>query len=124
MTLRWFRFLLMLSFGVALGLVYGWLINPVKFVDTPPSALRIDYKSDYILMVAEAYQAEGDLDQAARRLAFLGDTPSADLVREAMVYGAQAPYPEGDMSLLARLAADLQTRNPLPGVPDPAETQP
>ena len=24
----------------------------------------------------------------------------------------------------ARLAADLQTRNPLPGVPDPAETQP
>jgi hypothetical protein len=123
---RWFLFLLMLSIGAALGLVYGWVLNPVKFVDTPPASLRVDYRTDYVLMVAEAYQAEGDLDLAARRLALLGDRPPAEMVQEAMVWGSQAPYPEGDMALLTRLASDLQTWNALPGAAAPATggTQP
>jgi hypothetical protein len=126
MTMRWFLFLVMLSIGAALGLVYGWVINPVQYVDTPPAALRIDFKSDYVLMVAEAYQADGDLDLAARRLALLGDSPPAELVQEAMVWGSQAPYSEGDMDLLTRLASDLQAWNSLPAVAAPAEgeTQP
>jgi hypothetical protein len=123
-TLRWIRFLLVLSIGAALGLLYGWVINPVEFVDIPPSALPIDYKSDFVLMVAEAYQAEGDLVLAAGRLAFLGDRPPADLVREAMAWGAQAPYLESDMRLLARLAADLQTWNSQPGALTDSESQP
>jgi hypothetical protein len=116
---RWLRFLLVLSLGAALGLAYGWVVNPVRYVDTTPESLRADYKSDYVLMVAEAYQAEGDLELAARRLALLGDTPPAEIVRAAMIFGSQAPYSDEDMDLLARLASDLQTWNPLTGGAQP-----
>lgn len=124
--MRWFLFLLMLSLGAVLGLIYGWVINPVQYVDTPPAALRVDYKSDYVLMVAEAYQAEGDLELAARRLALLGDRPPTELVQDAMIWGSQAPYAEADMDLLTRLASDLQAWNALPGAIAPAtgEQQP
>ncbi len=77
---RWIRFFLVIAIGAAGGLFYGWVINPVKYVDTTPDTLRIDYKSDYVLMVAESYGADGDLALAARRLALLGDTPSQNTV--------------------------------------------
>jgi hypothetical protein len=34
--------------GVILGLVYSWEISPVKYVDAPPSALRADFKDDFV----------------------------------------------------------------------------
>ena len=112
-------FLLMIGLGAGLGLVYGWVINPVKYMDTTPINLRVDYKSDYVLMVAEVYQADGDLALAVRRLAGLGDKPPVDIVREAMIFASQAPYPDADMQLLTRLASDLQTWNPQLGAPRP-----
>ncbi len=62
------------------GLLYGWVIDPVDFVDLTPDTLRADYRADYILMVAEAYQSENDLDLAARRLAIFGSDPPAEIV--------------------------------------------
>lgn len=116
---RWFWFIVAVLFGAALGLIYGWLINPVEFVDTTPSTLRVDYRSDYVLMVAEAYRAEGDLETAVRRLAVLGDKPPEEIVREAMIFAAQAPYADSDQALLSQLASALQTRSPSLGVPAP-----
>ncbi len=78
---RWFRFFIAIGLGVALGLIYGWLINPVEFVDVTPGTLRVDYKSDYVLMVAEAYRAEQDAAMAARRLSVLGNNTPLELVR-------------------------------------------
>ena len=46
---RWTLFLLVIILGLALGLVYGWVINPVSFQDTTLNNLRIDYKTDYTL---------------------------------------------------------------------------
>ena len=57
---RWFVTLIALALGITLGLVYGWVINPVQYTDVTPDALRIDYRTDYVLMVAEAYRAEQD----------------------------------------------------------------
>jgi hypothetical protein len=106
---RWIWFLLFVILGIGVGLFYGWVINPVKYVDTTPAKLRSDYQADYILMVAEAYQAEGDLDQAARRLAVLGDNPPVEIVRQGMIVAAQINYAESDQELLSQLASDLQT---------------
>jgi hypothetical protein len=106
---RWIWFLLLLILGVAVGLWYGWRINPVNYVDTTPARLRADYQTDYMLMVAEAYQAEGDLDQAARRLAALGDSHPAEIVRQGMIFAAQNNYADSDQDLLSQLASDLQT---------------
>jgi hypothetical protein len=116
---RWIWFFIAVLVGIAAGLYYGWQINPVKYVETTPATLRIDYQTDYVLMVAEAYQAEGDLDLAARRLAVLGETPPAEIVRQAMIYAAQVLWADSDQDLLSKLASDLQTWNPLLEAPAP-----
>ena len=74
---RWVRFLIAILVGLAIGLAYGWLVSPVRYIDTSPNTLRIDYKTDYVLMVSETYQSEKDLDQAVRRLGLLGTTSPA-----------------------------------------------
>ena len=109
---RWIWFFIVVMLGVAAGLYYGWVINPVKYVDTTPAKLRSDYQTDYILMVAEAYQAEGDLDLAARRLAVLGDSAPAEIVRQAMIVAAQIPYADSDQDMLSELASSLQGWSP------------
>ena len=116
---RWIWFFIVVLLGVAAGLYYGWVINPVKYVDTTPAKLRSDYQTDYILMVAEVYQAEGDLELAARRLAVLGDNPPAEIVRQAMILAAQIPYADSDQDLLSQLASALQTWTPSLGGSQP-----
>jgi hypothetical protein len=116
---RWIWFLFFVMLGVGAGLVYGWVIDPVHYVDTTPAKLRSDYQTDYILMVAEAYQAEGDLDIAAQRLAILGASPPAEIVRQGMIFAAQYNYSDSDQELLSQLASDLQT-----WIPDSGATQP
>lgn len=57
---RWLFIVAALIAGIALGLAYGWVIDPVDFFDLTPDTLRADYKADYVLMVAEAYRANRD----------------------------------------------------------------
>src|SRR5689334_3672675 len=75
---RWIFIILALILGAGLGLLYGWYIDPVDYFNLTPDTLRADYKADYILMTAEAYNVEQDPGLAARRLAIFGtQSPSA-----------------------------------------------
>ena len=112
---RWLAFILAILVGIGLGLMYGWVINPVQYVNTSADSLRIDYKTDVALMVAEAYQADGNLSQAVRRLAFLGDQPPAQIVQQAVTYAGQAHYAQTDLDQLVHLEQALQTWTPQPG---------
>ena len=105
-------FIIAIIIGVAAGLGYGWVINPVKYVNTSPVTLRADYKTDYVLMVAEVYHKDGDLDLAAQRLAFLGNTPPLELVQQAIVLANQVGYAPEDVGLMIRLNQALQTWSP------------
>lgn len=105
--------------GGALGLIYGWVVTPVEYVDTTPNSLRADYKADYVLMVAESYNHNEDLALAVRRLALLGDAAPSERVRDAMIFGAQNGYADSDLDLLSHLASDLQTWNPILGAGEP-----
>lgn len=116
---RWIWFLLFMVLGIGVGLLYGWVIDPVRYVDTTLARLDSDFQTDYVLMVAEAYQAEGDLDIAARRLAILGDSPPAEIVRLGMIYTAQNGWADSDQELLSQLASDLQTWVPAAGGTQP-----
>jgi len=111
---RWIRFLIALAIGAALGLVYGWVIDPLEYVETTPDTLRLDYKADYALMVAEAFQQEGDPNLAARRLAVLGGGPPIDIVAQALEFALRTGYSESDIGLLQNLAAGLQAWSPPP----------
>ena len=102
-------FVIVIVLGVALGLAFGWVINPAQYLETNLATLRPDYKTDYVLMVAEAYHAEGDLTAAARRLAVLGDIPPLEMVQQAIVFANQAGYTPLDVDLMLKLAQGLKT---------------
>jgi hypothetical protein len=116
---RWFPVILALILGIGSGLFYGWVVNPVQFTDITPEALRLDYKTDYVLMVAEAFQAEQDQDMAARRLAILGSKSPAILANEALTYAGQAGYPDTDLASLQELVLAMQAWGPIPGTKFP-----
>src|SRR5690349_24987934 len=65
--------LLALLVGLALGLVYSWMIAPRGATDTQPRTLRADFKDQYRALIAAAYTATGNLPRARARLALLGD---------------------------------------------------
>jgi hypothetical protein len=70
-----------LALGFGLALLIGWVLFPVEYYDTAPASLRADYKDDYLRIVALAYQVEGDLARARRRLAALNsETPTQPLI--------------------------------------------
>jgi hypothetical protein len=88
-------------------------------VDIAPASLRTDYKTDYILMVAEAYQVDKDLGLAVRRLAQLGSAAPTDIVGEALNYALQHDYAPQDLSLFQSLGEALLTWNPNQEIPTP-----
>ncbi len=112
---RWAGFLIAIALGILAGVMYGWVINPVQYVETTPDSLREDYRTDYVLMVAEAYQAEDDLAVAARRLALLGDAPAAQTVGRAVQFGEQAGYAQADLDRMEALEVALRSWNPAVG---------
>lgn len=114
---RWAKFLIAVVFGAAVGLFYGWVLNPVEYVDIAPQSLRMDYKTDYVLMVAEAYQADHDLGLAVRRLARLASSAPTDIVANALSYALQHDYASQDLSLLQSLGENLLTWNPNQEIP-------
>jgi hypothetical protein len=118
MSSRWVRFGLVILIGIAAGLYYGWVVNPVKYVDAPPDTLRIDFKSDYALMVAEAYSQGQDLETARQRLAIFNTTP-VDLVNQAIVFGQGHGYAEQDLLEMRTLLEALQHSSVSTGTPGP-----
>jgi len=62
-----------LLIGLGLGLLYAWVISPVKYVNTSPASLRADFKDGYRAAIASAFLATGNLERAQSRLSLLGD---------------------------------------------------
>jgi hypothetical protein len=109
---RWIKFLIVIAIGASVGLYYSWVINPTQVENTTPDSLRLDYRSDYVLMVAEIYQLEKDPGSAAERLAPLGPDPAPQVVQQAIIFAEQSGYPALDINLLVQLRDALQTWNP------------
>lgn len=120
--------------GLAFGLYYAWVLNPVEYVETAPSSLREPYREAYLTLIADAYDATGDLARARARLALF------ELQEPAEVLGALAQQrlassgAEDEARALARLAADLGEAAPSGGTrsaggnpastPSPSESSP
>jgi len=109
---RWLQIILAAAIGLAAGLFYGWSIAPVEYINASPGALHIDYRSDYAIMVAEAYRNEGSLDLAARRLALLSSAPPAEIIQEILDYSPGAGFSEEDIENLEELMREIQPWQP------------
>lgn len=62
-----------LVLGIILGIFYGWVINPVDWVDADISHLREDLKVEYLHMAIDSYSAKGDAALAKARWDKLGE---------------------------------------------------
>lgn len=60
--------------GLGGGLVYSWMISPLRVTNADPVVLRADFKDDYRSAIAAAYAATGNLPRAESRLALLKDS--------------------------------------------------
>lgn len=101
-----------LAIGIGLGLAYGWVIDPVEYTDVTPDVLREDYRVDYILMTAEAYQNDFDAEAAAHRLALLGSQPPSEIVSSALNYANLNGFTPDEIRALQTLLTAMQTYQP------------
>ena len=62
-------FLAGLLVGLGLSLVYTWVLDPPPLTMTTPAALNPHDREVYTVLVAAAYAADRNLDQAEKRLA-------------------------------------------------------
>lgn len=106
--LRWFAFFAAIVIGILLGLFYTWRVNPIDYTESDPDTLRIDYKTDYVLMVAEVYSKERDISDAVRRLTHLTLSPADEIVSVALLNAEKSGYNNYDLVVLKLLLFDLE----------------
>lgn len=103
----WGGFLAGFAVGLALSLLYTWVIDPPPLTDTTPAALNPHDKELYTVLIAAAYAADEDLDRTTKRLAQL-ENPE---IGGTIVALAEQYINEGrdarDIRALARLADAL-----------------
>jgi len=56
-----------LVLGLALGVLYGWVISPVQWIDGESAQLREDLRVDYLRMVIDSYSLNQDENLAIAR---------------------------------------------------------
>ena len=107
-TSRLFFIIIALVAGIGMGLAYGWYIDPVDFFDLTPDTLRADYKTDYVLMTAEAYRSEQDPGLAARRLAIFGSQSPFAIASQGLAYARTNGFADSDLAFIQELVTALQ----------------
>lgn len=70
---KWVLAGLALVLGIALGLGYGWGIDPVEWKDGTPAMLRQDLQVDYLRMAIDSYSVNKNADVAVTRYERLGE---------------------------------------------------
>jgi len=109
---HWIYVSISLFIGATLGLIYGWWIAPVEYTDVTPGILREDYQVDYVLMVAEAFQSEQNVEVAARRLAVIASEAPSIPVEKAFEYAQTNGFSAHEIKILQDLLIVMQTYEP------------
>ncbi len=94
--------------GMAGGLMYGLVIDPVRYTNVDPQDLSLQYQGDYLFLIAADYAQTGELPLAEQRLRSLSF--SADYVanRAQLALFEQNPL----AAAMAKLATDLGSGTP------------
>ncbi len=101
--------LLTLVCGVAIGLGYAWLVDPVTYTESSPAQVVTAYRQAWLIMAAEAFAQDGDWDRTRVRIDALHDPNLNQTVKELFErYAAQGA--KATARALARLADRLNAR--------------
>jgi len=99
--------LLALVAGFAGGLLYTWVLEPIKTYEGEPQTLRTRDKYIYLALIGDLYYAEGDLSRAESRLAAIGIEANGQILADLIERYLDAGGSTGQVRNLARLATDL-----------------
>ena len=105
---RLIGFLLAIALGVAAGLWIGWSFFAPSNSNNAPQSLRSDFQTDVVLMIAEVYEADNDLNAARTQLDLLESEDYLRTVQQAIVNAQSLGYSSTDIKALANLAQGLQ----------------
>ncbi len=97
--------------GIGLGVYLGWFAWPTEYTDANPSILQATYQHDYIKMIAAVYADDGNLPEAQRRIASLGENGGETLFSFTLDTILRAGD-EAEIRQLVLLSADLGYRSP------------
>ena len=108
---RWIFFALAIGVGIAAGVFIGYGPAAIQTENAELRTLRIDYLTDYTLMVAELYQHEGNAAMAAARLIYIGDPSPKESVEKAIAFAQDNQYAPKDLQLMLDLADAIRNLN-------------
>jgi hypothetical protein len=100
-------FLIAIIAGLVISLAYGWLFNPFGVSNTTLASLRDDYKADYVLMVAEGYAVDGNLDRVISLLNYIEPGKQLQAVQNALITAQRMGYSVPEMQDMANLEKAL-----------------
>ena len=95
--------------GIGLGLLYAWMIAPVRYINTVPNTLRADFKDQYRILIAASYSATHDLARAKSRLQLLGDADPVQALTAQSQRMLASGQPFDVVQQVAMLADNLQS---------------
>jgi hypothetical protein len=104
--------LLGLLLGLAGGLIYAWLVNPIVYVDARPARMSARYQDEYIFLVSQSYAYSGDWETARRRLDALDDPDMPQRVATLFERYLRDGAPAASVRNLANLTRRLGGNNP------------
>ena len=105
---RLIYFFVSIGVGIILGVLFGWFLRPAEVKNTSFESLRSDYQTDYILMVAEIFKAEGDIALAKSQLNIISDEHPITQVQKSLDHARQLRYSLEDINLIIELGQKLQ----------------
>jgi len=101
--------LIAIVIGFSLGLLYAWVISPIRYIDTTPNTLRADFKDQFRIAIAASYASTHDLGRAKARLALLGDADTSQALTAQSQRMLAAGEAREDVQQVAQLATNLIT---------------
>ncbi|MCX6055336.1 MAG: hypothetical protein NTZ74_10565 [Chloroflexi bacterium] len=108
---RLFGFIIAIVIGLFAGLFYGWMVNPSEVSNTTLDSMRGDFRADYVLMVAESFSVDQNLQTAVSMLVPVSPLNPSKAVKEALITGQQLNYSIQEMQVLAVLEIAMNTNS-------------
>lgn len=107
---RLIGFIITILLGAAGGLALGWRYLPSQVGTTGFQDLRADYQADYVLMVAEVYAADGNLENAITLLEKINPDNPLRVVQQGLLTAQQTSYETWEMRHIADLEIGIRSR--------------
>ena len=94
--------------GFAIGLLWGWVIQPIEFTDALPKVLHADYQREYLRMTIDSFTVNSDTALATQRWNNLGPSAQQRLAEISVAPGTQ------DKAAIDTFGQLMQATAPMP----------